>query len=87
MMKDHAQRSDLLDHCRACGSGNLMLFLPMGDHPPANMFVRPEDRDASGAVEVEDLLTGQRWRWGRTPYVRLDPNVEPAHVLRVVRNG
>lgn len=21
-----------------------MLFLPMGDHPPANMFVRPEDR-------------------------------------------
>ena len=49
--------------------------------------LRPEDRDASGAVEVEDLLTGQRWRWGRTPYVRLDPNVEPAHVLRVVRNG
>ena len=49
--------------------------------------LRPEDRDASGAVEVEDLLTGQRWQWGRTPYVRLDPNVEPAHVLRVVRNG
>ena len=49
--------------------------------------LRPEDRDASGAVEVEDLLTGQRWQWGRTPYVRLDPHVEPAHVLRVVRNG
>ena len=49
--------------------------------------LRPEDRDASGAVEVEDLLTGQRWQWGRTPYVRLDPHVEPAHVLRIVRNG
>lgn len=45
MMKDHALRPDLLDRCRACGSEQMMLFLPMGDHPPANMFVRPEDRD------------------------------------------
>lgn len=49
--------------------------------------LRPEDLDESGSFEVEDLLTGQRWRWGRTPYVRLDPHVEPAHVLRVVRRG
>lgn len=49
--------------------------------------LRPEDLDESGSFEVEDLLTGQRWRWGRTPYVRLDPHVEPAHVLRVVRHG
>ena len=46
MMKDHAPRPDQLDRCRACDSDNLLLFLPMGDHPPANMFVRPEDRDA-----------------------------------------
>ena len=45
-MKDQARRPDQLDRCRACASDNLMLFLPMGDHPPANMFVRPEDRDA-----------------------------------------
>ncbi len=31
--------------CRACKSENLMLVLPMGDHPPANMFVRAEDRE------------------------------------------
>lgn len=37
-------RASTLDCCRACGSGRMMLFLPMGDHPPANMFVRPEDR-------------------------------------------
>ena len=36
-------RSSLLDVCRACGSAHLLLFLPMGNHPPANMFVRPED--------------------------------------------
>ncbi len=31
--------------CRACKLENLMLVLPMGDHPPANMFVRAEDRE------------------------------------------
>ncbi|MFV0293375.1 MAG: class I SAM-dependent methyltransferase [Paracoccus sp. (in: a-proteobacteria)] len=36
-------RSDIMKHCRACGSERMFLFLPMGDHPPANMFVRPED--------------------------------------------
>lgn len=37
--------ADTLMNCRCCGSDNLMLFLPMGNHPPANMFVRPADRD------------------------------------------
>lgn len=31
--------------CRACSSDNLMLVLPMGDHPPANMFVRADERE------------------------------------------
>lgn len=38
-------RTSIMDCCRACGSDHMMLFLPMGDHPPANMFVRPQDRD------------------------------------------
>lgn len=32
-----------LDACRTCLSSDLTLFLPMGNHPPANMFVRPEE--------------------------------------------
>ncbi len=47
--------------------------------------LRPQDLDAEGRFEVEDLITGARWRWGEHNYVRLDPAVEPAHVLRVVR--
>lgn len=43
-MKD-VSIADTLTTCRCCGSENLMLFLPMGAHPPANMFVRPADRD------------------------------------------
>ncbi|MDR6266700.1 MULTISPECIES: class I SAM-dependent methyltransferase [Rhodobacterales] len=34
-----------LETCRTCQSSDLTLFLPMGNHPPANMFVRPEERD------------------------------------------
>ena len=35
---------------------------------------------------VHDVITDQRWLWrGPSNYVRLDPNVEPAHVLVVER--
>jgi len=33
--------------------------------------------------KVSDLLTGADYVWSDTNYVRLDPNVEPAHVLRL----
>jgi starch synthase (maltosyl-transferring) len=32
---------------------------------------------------VHDELTGASYRWGRTPYVRLEPGRSPAHVLHV----
>lgn len=35
-----------LTACRCCQSQELFCLLPMGLHPPANMFVRPEDKDA-----------------------------------------
>ena len=55
------------------------------------------DRDAStrlhleldslgveGGFEVEDLLTGERFRWDREPFVILSAADRPAHVLRIV---
>jgi starch synthase (maltosyl-transferring) len=36
-------------------------------------------------VAVHDELTDQTWTWGERNYVRLDPHVEPAHVLTVRR--
>jgi len=38
-----------------------------------------------GRFEVEDLLTGAVYAWSERNYVRLDPAVEPAHILRVGR--
>jgi SAM-dependent methyltransferase len=32
-----------LHSCRACTASSPILFLPLGDHPPANGFVRPGD--------------------------------------------
>ncbi len=34
---------------------------------------------------VHDEITGESWTWGERNYVRLDPYVEPAHVLTVRR--
>jgi starch synthase (maltosyl-transferring) len=34
---------------------------------------------------VHDELTGESWTWGERNYVRLDPFVEPAHILIVRR--
>ncbi|BDA82948.1 methyltransferase [Aureimonas sp. SA4125] len=60
----------LLTRCRACLAPDPHLFLPMGDHPPANSFVLPEDVGKSqpvypletqvclecGLIEVDDQV-------------------------------
>jgi starch synthase (maltosyl-transferring) len=33
--------------------------------------------------EVEDLLSGAKYRWGQYNYVRLDPHDQPAHIFAV----
>ncbi len=43
--------------------------------------------DWDETLSVHDLLSGNSWLWGARNYVRLDPFVEPAHVLAVRRNA
>ncbi|ALE04727.1 alpha-1,4-glucan:maltose-1-phosphate maltosyltransferase (plasmid) [Arthrobacter sp. ERGS1:01] len=40
---------------------------------------------ADGTFEVEDLVTGATWNWGKQNYFRLDAHLEPAHILHVRR--
>ncbi|HEU5184640.1 MAG TPA: alpha-1,4-glucan--maltose-1-phosphate maltosyltransferase [Gemmatimonadaceae bacterium] len=43
---------------------------------------------ANATYPVTDLLTGSQFTWrGARNYVRLDPVIEPAHILRVDRGG
>jgi starch synthase (maltosyl-transferring) len=39
--------------------------------------------DWDDTFDVRDEITGETWQWGQHNYVRLDPHVEPAHVLSV----
>jgi starch synthase (maltosyl-transferring) len=39
------------------------------------------------SYRVVDLLTGSPYTWSERNYVRLDPLVEPAHILRVEARG
>ena len=49
--------------------------------PPGELGIRDDE-----VYEVEDLLTGATYSWyGRHNWVRLDPQVQPAHILRVRR--
>jgi starch synthase (maltosyl-transferring) len=43
--------------------------------------------DWHDSLAVHDEVSGQDWHWGQHNYVRLDPYVEPAHVLTVRRTG
>jgi len=36
-----------------------------------------------GSFVAHDLVTGQEWHWGEHVYVRLDPHVEPVHIVHV----
>lgn len=46
--------------------------------PPEVVGVAP-----GHSYRVTDLLTGAKYVWSNSNYVRLDPAVEPAHILRV----
>ena len=36
-----------------------------------------------GSFVAHDLVTGNEWHWGEHVYVRLDPHVEPVHIVHV----
>jgi starch synthase (maltosyl-transferring) len=39
--------------------------------------------DHGDSFEATDLVTGALWQWGNKNYVRLDPFIEPVHILHV----
>jgi starch synthase (maltosyl-transferring) len=41
----------------------------------------------SDTFEVRDLLTEEKFTWGASNYVRLDPREEPAHILHVTKRN
>ncbi|MGH7906971.1 MAG: hypothetical protein ACREP6_10105, partial [Candidatus Binataceae bacterium] len=57
---------------------------PFNPHE-CTVFVPPDAAGVTpgGRFQVTDLLTGNAWTWSERNYVRLDPNVQPAHVFAI----
>ena len=76
-------------HRRAEGGGR-HATAPLGAFEPdvvdaVEVLARPERVLGRLDGALCDELTGATFRWGEHNYVRLDPFVEPAHVLTVRR--
>ena len=52
-----------------------------------SLHLDPEDFNEDGTFWVDDLISGNSWRWGQYNYVRLDAHYEPAHILSVRRSS
>ncbi len=64
----------------------LLIAVNLDPHNPhhCTAFVPPETLGLAStqAFQVTDLITGAKYSWQDRNYVRLDPAVEPAHILR-----
>ncbi len=87
-----ADSGQILFYAKATpGGGNVILVAvnldPSQPHqctavvPPEVVGVAPGQ-----SYRVTDLVTGSSWTWGERNYVRLDPAVEPAHILLVSKS-
>lgn len=48
-----------------------------------HLDLRALGREPGTPITVRDLVTGARWEWGDSNYVRLDAFTEPVHILSV----
>jgi starch synthase (maltosyl-transferring) len=69
------------------GANTLLVVVNLDPHAPQEGQILVPGAEIGlpegAAFTAHDLLSGARWRWGASNYVRLDPSVEPAHILRV----
>jgi starch synthase (maltosyl-transferring) len=84
---------DVLAFSKRTGDDVVLVVVNLNPHEARDTFLHlwmPAlglDWD-TGAFDVFDELTGQAWTWqGPSNWTRLDPQVEPAHVLHVRLEG
>jgi len=84
-----ADSDDILFYVRATPDRSNVILVAVNLDPfqwhDCTVTVPPEEIGVApgGTYRVTDLLTGAVYTWGERNYVRLDPNIEPAHILRV----
>ena len=72
---------------KRAGDDNVIVVVNLDPHAARETNVHLDlpalGLDWDDSFDVRDEITGETWRWGAHNYVRLDPFVEPAHVLAV----
>ncbi len=84
-----ADNDNILFYAKTSADGENILLIPVNLDPfspqECTVTVPPEVAGAAPGqrFRVTDLLTGASYEWSQYNYVRLDPAVQPAHILRV----
>jgi starch synthase (maltosyl-transferring) len=72
---------------KTAGTDRVIVVINLDPHAVRDSMVHLDlaalGLEAGTTFPVRDELTGDDWHWGADNYVRLDPHVEPAHVLAV----
>jgi starch synthase (maltosyl-transferring) len=78
---------NILAYSKQTGADTVIVVINLDPHATRETMVHLDlpalGLDWSDRFPVRDEITGDEWEWGQHNYVRLDPAVEPAHVLAV----
>jgi len=83
----HTEDDHVLCFAKRAGDDVVIVVLNLDPHGTRETVVHLDlptlGLDWDARFEVHEEITGQTWTWGAHNYVRLDPHVEPAHILTV----
>jgi starch synthase (maltosyl-transferring) len=81
---------DILCYSKSAGDDSLLMIVNVDPHNTQAGYVELDlaslNLDANRPFQVHELLSGARYTWhGPRNYVKLDPDVIPAHIFRIRR--
>src|SRR4051812_9593418 len=87
----YSKRTVTTDESGAPWDDTVIVAVNLDPHGPRETVVNLDlpalGMDWNDTFSVHDLLTGASWLWAARNYLRLDPFLEPAHVLVVRRSA
>ena len=81
---------DIICYSKSAGADSILMIVNVDPHNTQAGYVDLDltslNLDANRPFQVHELLSGSRYTWhGPRNYVKLDPNVIPAHIFRIRR--
>jgi starch synthase (maltosyl-transferring) len=87
----HSEDENVLVFSKSAGKDTVIVVVNVDPHSTRETVVRLNmpalSLDWHDSFLVRDEIAGHSWTWWEHNYVRLDPHLEPAHILTVRRPG